>query len=35
MSLPLYVQWRYDHHPEKGSEEERLLHVLKEPKAWV
>lgn len=35
MSLPPHVQWRYDHQPEKGSEEERLLHVLKAPKAWV
>ena len=35
MSLPPHVQWRYDYHPEKGSEEERLLQVLKNPKAWV
>ncbi|MDF4201616.1 oxygen-dependent coproporphyrinogen oxidase [Maribacter sp. SA7] len=35
MSLPPHVQWRYDHQPENGSEEERLLQVLKEPKAWV
>ena len=35
MSLPPHVQWRYDHHPEKGSEEERLLQVLKDPKVWV
>ena len=35
MSLPPQVQWQYDHHPEKGSEEERLIDVLKEPKAWV
>lgn len=35
MSLPPNVQWRYDHQPEKGSEEERLLHILKAPKAWV
>jgi coproporphyrinogen III oxidase len=35
MSLPPHVQWRYDHHPEKGSEEERLLHILKKPKDWV
>lgn len=35
MSLPPQVQWRYDHHPEKGSEEERLLAVLKTPKEWV
>ena len=35
MSLPPQVQWQYDHHPEKGSEEERLIEVLKEPKDWV
>ncbi len=35
MSLPPHVQWVYDHHPEKGSEEERLLEVLKSPKNWV
>ncbi len=35
MSLPPQVQWRYDHHPEKGSEEERLLKVLVKPINWV
>ena len=35
MSLPPHVQWRYDHHPEKGSEEARILSVLKNPKEWV
>ena len=35
MSLPPHVQWRYDHQPEKGSEEERLLEILKAPKEWV
>ncbi|VAW17887.1 Coproporphyrinogen III oxidase, aerobic [hydrothermal vent metagenome] len=35
MSLPPHVQWRYDHHSEKGSEEERLLKILKKPKEWV
>ncbi|WP_422858335.1 oxygen-dependent coproporphyrinogen oxidase [Flagellimonas sp. S174] len=35
MSLPPHVQWRYDHHPEKGSEEERLIQVLQQPKDWV
>lgn len=35
MSLPPHVQWVYDHHPEPGSEEERLLEVLKEPRAWI
>ena len=35
MSLPPTVQWKYNHHPEKGSEEERLIKVLREPKQWV
>lgn len=35
MSLPPHVQWRYDHHPKEGSEEEKLLKVLKQPKDWV
>ena len=35
MSLPPRVQWVYDHHPEKGSEEEKLLNVLKNPIDWV
>ncbi|WP_026809398.1 oxygen-dependent coproporphyrinogen oxidase [Arenibacter latericius] len=35
MSLPPHVQWRYDHHPEKGSEEERLIKVLAQPKEWA
>ncbi len=35
MSLPPHVQWRYDHHPKVGSEEEKLIHVLKNPKEWV
>lgn len=35
MSLPPHVQWVYDHQPEKGSEEERLIEVLMKPKAWV
>ena len=35
MSLPPVVQWKYDHHPEPGSEEERLIKVLQKPKEWV
>jgi coproporphyrinogen III oxidase len=35
MSLPPHVQWVYDHHPEPGSEEEKLLRVLEEPRDWV
>ena len=35
MSLPPHVQWVYNHHPEKGSEEEKLLKVLKNPVDWI
>ncbi|KKN47602.1 hypothetical protein LCGC14_0661340 [marine sediment metagenome] len=35
MSLPPFVQWRYDHKAEAGGEEEKLLDVLKAPKQWV
>jgi coproporphyrinogen III oxidase len=35
MSLPPHVQWVYDHQPETGSEEEKLLKVLKTPVNWV
>lgn len=35
MSLPPHVQWRYDHQPEPGSEEAKLLEVLKSPKDWI
>ncbi|WP_405203299.1 oxygen-dependent coproporphyrinogen oxidase [Dokdonia sp. LLG6352-1] len=35
MSLPPVVQWKYNHHPAPGSEEERLIKVLQQPKEWV
>ncbi len=35
MSLPPHVQWIYDHHPEVGSEEERLVKVLERPVEWL
>lgn len=35
MSLPPHVQWKYDHHPEPGSEEEKLLKVLSKPQEWI
>jgi len=35
MSLPSTVRWEYNHHPEKGSPEEQLIDVLKNPKDWV
>ena len=35
MSLPPVVQWKYDHRPEAGSEEAKLVEVLKKPKNWI
>ena len=35
MSLPPIVQWKYNHHPEKDSEEERLIVILANPKEWI
>ncbi|MEH6679677.1 MAG: oxygen-dependent coproporphyrinogen oxidase [Sediminicola sp.] len=35
MSLPPKVQWVYDHHPQQGSEEARLIEVLRSPKQWT
>lgn len=35
MSLPPHVQWVYDHHPEIGSEEEKLIKVLQQPINWI
>ena len=35
MSLPPHVQWVYDHHPEAGSEEEKLLKILAKPVDWL
>jgi coproporphyrinogen III oxidase len=35
MSLPPQVKWLYDVQPEKGSREEQLIEVLKNPKEWV
>jgi coproporphyrinogen III oxidase len=35
MSLPPQVRWVYDYHPEEGSEEAKLVEVLKQPKQWL
>lgn len=35
MSLPLTARWEYDHHPVAGSDEERLLKILQNPRDWV
>lgn len=35
MSLPSTVRWEYNHHPEKDSEEYKLVEILKNPISWV
>ena len=35
MSLPLEARWEYCHEVTEGSDEERLVKVLREPKDWV
>ena len=35
MSLPATVRWEYNHHPLKGSAEEKLIEVLKNPREWA
>jgi len=35
MSLPKHVQWHYNHHPEEGSDEYKLVDVLRNPKDWI
>ncbi|MDQ3264487.1 MAG: oxygen-dependent coproporphyrinogen oxidase [Myxococcota bacterium] len=35
MSLPPRVRWVYDHHPAAGSEEARLVDVLRQPRNWA
>ncbi|MFT6400049.1 MAG: coproporphyrinogen III oxidase [Bradymonadia bacterium] len=35
MSMPPRVTWRYDHQPEPGSREARIVEVLKNPVDWV
>ena len=35
MSLPPHVQWVYNYNPEKGSEEEKLIKILKKPINWI
>jgi coproporphyrinogen III oxidase len=35
MSLPVTATWRYMYEPEKGSREQRLVDVLREPVEWV
>ena len=35
MSLPLTARWEYCHDPVEGSDEAKLLDVLREPRDWV
>lgn len=35
MSLPLTARWQYQHEPERGSREERLVGVLRRPVDWI
>jgi coproporphyrinogen III oxidase len=35
MSLPLTARWQYNHHPEPGTDQAELLHVLKNPRDWI
>jgi len=35
VSLPPRAAWVYDHHPAAGSEEARLLDVLRHPRPWA
>jgi coproporphyrinogen III oxidase len=35
MSLPAVVRWDYNFQPEAGSDEEKLLNVLKQSKDWL
>jgi coproporphyrinogen III oxidase len=35
MSLPPRVRWAYDHHPAEGSDEARLVEVLRAPRDWA
>ena len=35
MSLPPEVRWDYDHHPESGTEEAKLIDILKSPRNWA
>lgn len=34
-TAPPLIAFKYDHHPPEGSEEARLVAILKQPKEWV
>ena len=35
VSAPPLIRWKYNHVPEPGSEEERLVGVLRKPQEWA
>lgn len=35
MSLPTHASWVYNHHPEEGTREAELVHVLQNPINWI
>lgn len=35
ISLPLTARWEYMHSPEKGTQEDKMLQVLKKPRDWL
>jgi coproporphyrinogen III oxidase len=35
MSLPPRVRWVYEHQPAPGSEEARLVEILRHPRDWA
>ncbi len=35
MSMPPLVRWKYNYHPEKGTEEARLYNYFLQPKDWI
>jgi coproporphyrinogen III oxidase len=35
VSAPPLIAFKYDHNPAEGSEEARLMAILKQPKDWV
>ena len=35
VSAPPLIAWEYNHKIEEGSEEERLMNILKNPVAWA
>lgn len=35
VSAPPLIAWRYNHMPAAGSEEDKVMQVLRTPRQWV